>query len=260
MAPGSIGARVEGVHAVVAASRAGRVRRLLIERHRVVALQELVDEAAAKGATIQVVESLAASSENPQGVAAECRPLETVSLAQAVAASSPAAMIVIDHLEDPHNLGAVARSAVAAGLRAMVVPKRRVAPLGVVAFKAAAGALEAMAIAEVASIPAAIEQLRSKGVWSVGLAAEAEHSIFGLPLLAEPVAIVVGGEGRGLARLVAERVDVVARIPMAPGIESLNASVAAALACFEVARVRGWEPGVGIGPTTSSLQEKRSTD
>lgn len=260
MARGSIGVRVEGVHAVAAAVRAGRVQRLLIERSRLGDLQRLADEAAAAGAAVQVVEYLAASSESPQGVAAECRRLETVSLNQAVAASTPAALIVIDHLEDPHNLGAVARSAVAAGLRAMVVPKRRVARLGPVAFKAAAGALETMAVVEVASIPAAIEQLRSLGVWSVGLAAGGGQSIFGLALLAEPVAIVVGGEGKGMARLVAERVDVVARIPVAAEVESLNASVAAAIACFEVARVRGWEPGVGIGPTTSSLQEKRSTD
>ena len=93
---------------------------------------------------------------------------------------------------------------------------------------------------EVSSVAAAIARLRDLGVWSVGLSAAGTESLFGLGLLTEPVALVVGAEGSGLSRLVEERVDVTARIPLAPGVESLNASVAAALAVFELARTRGW--------------------
>jgi 23S rRNA (guanosine2251-2'-O)-methyltransferase len=91
----------------------------------------------------------------------------------------------------------------------------------------------------VSSVAAAVADLKRMEVWTVGLAADADASLFGLPLLAEPVAIVVGAEGAGLAGLVAERVDVLAGIPLASPVESLNAAVAASLAVYEVARVRG---------------------
>jgi 23S rRNA (guanosine2251-2'-O)-methyltransferase len=97
-------------------------------------------------------------------------------------------------------------------------------------------------VALVSSVAQAVADLARLGVWTVGLDAGAERSLFGLGLLAEPVAIVVGAEGRGLASLVAERVDVRASIPLHPGVESLNAAVAASLACYEVARVRSVPP------------------
>jgi 23S rRNA (guanosine2251-2'-O)-methyltransferase len=95
----------------------------------------------------------------------------------------------------------------------------------------------------VGSIPEALNRLKSRDVWIVGLDAGSADSLFGLPLLTEPVAVVVGAEGAGLSTLVEKRCDVLAAIPMAPGTESLNASVSAALACFEVMRVRGQVPG-----------------
>ncbi|MFQ5948021.1 MAG: TrmH family RNA methyltransferase, partial [Acidimicrobiia bacterium] len=128
----------------------------------------------------------------------------------------------------------------AAGVRALVVPTRRAAPLGATAFKAAAGALEQVRVAAVSSVAAAVGQLARLGVWTVGLAADGDRSLFGLPLLEEPVALVVGSEGRGLGRLVKARVSVRARIPLAGPVESLNASVAAALALYELARARRW--------------------
>jgi 23S rRNA (guanosine2251-2'-O)-methyltransferase len=146
--------------------------------------------------------------------------------------------MVLDHVEDPHNLGAVARSARAAGVPVLVVGDRRSATIGAVAFKAAAGALEYVRICEVKSIADAVSRLKKAGVWTVGLTADADDSLFGLPLLTEPVAIVAGAEGKGLSRLVEERVDVRASIPMSPGVESLNVSVASALAMFEIGRVR----------------------
>jgi 23S rRNA (guanosine2251-2'-O)-methyltransferase len=136
-------------------------------------------------------------------------------------------------------VGALVRSMVAAGIHSLVVPSRRSAPLGATAFKAAAGAFEHVLVASVNSAADALRRLRKMGVWLVGLDAGGERSLFGLDLLAEPVAIVIGAEGRGLSRLVGDLVDVTASIPIAPEVESLNASVAASLAMFEVGRVRG---------------------
>ncbi len=121
----------------------------------------------------------------------------------------------------------------------MVVPARRAAPLGATAFKAAAGALEELPVGIVSSTAEAVATLRRLGLWTVGLSGTAEGSLFGLSLLAEPVAVVVGAEGRGLSPLVEQRVDLCVRIPMPGPTESLNASVAAALAAYEIARVRG---------------------
>ncbi|MDH3463984.1 MAG: RNA methyltransferase, partial [Acidimicrobiia bacterium] len=149
-----------------------------------------------------------------------------------------AALVVLDHLEDPQNVGAIARSAAAAGATGLVISGRRSAPLGASTFKAAAGALERLPVAVVGSIADALQRLKDRGVWAVGLQAGSSESLFGLQLLTEPVAVVIGAEGRGLAPLVAKRCDALASIPMAAGIESLNASVSAALAVFEIMRVR----------------------
>jgi 23S rRNA (guanosine2251-2'-O)-methyltransferase len=164
--------------------------------------------------------------------------LPTTDLGGLVAGRSPAALVVLDHLEDPRNVGAIARSALAAGMSGLVLARRRAAPLGATAFKAAAGALERLPVALVSSVAQAVADLGRLRVWTVGLDADAEQSLFGLELLGEPVAVVVGAEGRGLAQLVAERVDVRAAIPIGGGVESLNAAVAASLACYEVSRVR----------------------
>ncbi|MBN2112741.1 MAG: RNA methyltransferase [Acidimicrobiia bacterium] len=240
MAPSGAGAEVEGLHAVAAAVAAGRVERLFVEAGRAEALRRLRDEAAAAGAEVQVVPDLGrlAATTAPQGVVAHCRPLRTFDLVAVAGRQSPAALVVLDHLEDPRNVGAVARSALAAGMTGLVLARRRSAPLGATAFKAAAGALERLPVALVSSVAQAVADLGRLGVWTVGLDAEATRSLFGLQLLAEPVAVVVGAEGRGLAPLVADRVDARVFIPLGGGVESLNAAVAVSLACYEVARVR----------------------
>jgi 23S rRNA (guanosine2251-2'-O)-methyltransferase len=250
MARAGIGDSVEGIHAVAAALAAGRVRELTVEDRRAgrPEVAELVAQARSEGvvvSTVGDVRPLAATSA-PQGVVASCRPIPLVSIEDLVAAETPASLVVVDHVEDTHNLGAIVRSAVAAGIPRLVVPSRRAAPVGAAAFKAAAGAFERCAVAEVSSVADAVTRLAGLATWTVGLDAGGDRSLFGLDLLTEPVAIVVGGE-KGLHRLVRERVDVVASIPMTSGVESLNASVAAALACFEVRRVRSGvdQPGDG---------------
>lgn len=242
MAPAGIGDSLEGLHAVAAAVRAGRVTELLIEQQVVDRdeYQAMVTEARERGAEVRVVADVRdqARTGAPQGVLARARPIPAVDLDVAIGRSDPPALLVFDHVEDPRNVGAAVRSAVAAGVLAIVVPSRRAAPLGATAFKAAAGAFEEVAIVTVSSVPDALRELRRRDIWTVGLDASASGSLFGLGLLAEPVAVVIGAEGRGLSRLARERVDELVRIPIAPGVESLNASVAAALAVFEVARVR----------------------
>jgi 23S rRNA (guanosine2251-2'-O)-methyltransferase len=177
-----------------------------------------------------------AETEAPQGVIAECAPILPANLDDL--AGPGAGLVVLDHIEDPHNVGAIGRSALAAGMTGMVVSSRRAAPLSATAFRSAAGALETLPVAVVGSIPEALSRLKSGDVWIVGLDAGSATSLFGLAVLTEPVAVVVGAEGSGLSALVGKRCDVLASIPMAPGTESLNASVSAALACFEVLRVR----------------------
>jgi 23S rRNA (guanosine2251-2'-O)-methyltransferase len=125
-------------------------------------------------------------------------------------------------------------------MTALVVSQRRSAPIGATAFKAAAGALEKIPIVLVSSIADALKRLDQLDVWKIGLDARGERSILDLDLLERPVAVCVGAEGEGLSKLVAERCDVLVYIPMVGAAESLNASVAAALASYEVARVRGW--------------------
>ncbi len=241
MASAGIGHSVEGIHPVTAALQAGRVRRLTVEagRSKRSPLAEIVERAHTAGIDVRTVDDVLtqATTAVPQGVIAHCTPVALVDVDDLAAVERPA-IVILDHVEDPHNVGAIARSAAAAGMTGMLVADVRAAPLEASAFKASAGALERLPVAAVSSIAQAVKRLASHGVWSVGLDASGDESLFDLGLLTEPVAVVVGAEGRGLSELVARRCDVLVRIPMPGALESLNASVAAALACFEVARRR----------------------
>ena len=243
MAPAGIGDRLEGTHAVAAALAAGRVVRLSVEKSRVgkPPVAAIVAAAEAAGVVIEVVTDVRpmAATTAPQGVVAEARPLETFSLDHVADLDDPAAVLVLDRIEDPRNVGAIARSAVAAGVLGLILAERRAAPLSATAFKAAAGAFEHLAVAVVGSVADAVLDLRRRQLWTVGLDGSGERSLTGLDLLTDPVAIVIGAEGRGLSRLVRERLDIIVRIPIAPTMESLNASAAATLAVFELARCRG---------------------
>jgi 23S rRNA (guanosine2251-2'-O)-methyltransferase len=237
MVPAGIGTELEGVHAVEAALAAGRVVSIEVQASRVRRLGRLLDRARDRGVDIAIADRLETVTDAPQGIKAVAKPLRTYDLGQ-LAEPAPAALIILDHLQDPHNVGAVGRSALAAGMTGLVVSDRRAAPLQATAFKAAAGAFEHLRVCIHSSIADAVMRLQQAGIWVVGLGADADTPLFGLSLLAEPVAIVVGAEGAGLSRLVSDRSDVIARIPMSPSVESLNASVAATLAMFEVGRVR----------------------
>ena len=168
---------------------------------------------------------------------AECRPIPAATLEDVAATSQPAAVMVLDRLV-VHNVGAVVRSAVAAGITGFVLSDRRAAPLSRAAFRRQPAPWSTPRWPSSAPSP---RRWRRFPVWVCGRWGSTppqERSLWGLELLTEPVAIVVGGEGGGLSRLVADRVDVTVSIPMFGPTESLNASVASALAAFEVARIR----------------------
>lgn len=210
-------------------------------------LEEIARLAGAAGVPLRRVPAAAlarlAQGEAPQGVVARAAPVPVVELE---ALAGPGAFLVLlEGVTDPRNLGAVLRSACAAGATGVVLPRRRAAHLTPAALKAAAGAVEHLAFALVPGAGAALQALGRAGVWRVGLDAAAGGELEDVAVLAEPLVLVLGAEGRGLGALSAARCDVLARIPMAGPVESLNVSAAAAVACFTVLRHRRHAPPPG---------------
>ncbi len=153
------------------------------------------------------------------------------------AAATPALIVALDEIQDPHNFGAIVRSAVAFGADGVITLRHRAAPVSAVVVRASAGATEHARIARATNLVRAIEVLADAGIQSLGLDADAPVAIGDVDLRV-PTVVVVGSEGVGLRRLVRERCSVIARIPMAGPLGSLNASVAAALALYEAVRQR----------------------
>lgn len=187
-----------------------------------------------------------ARTDAPQGVVAFAAPLPEADLddlasgmARATAAGDgPVFLLALDGLTDPGNLGAVLRSASAAGVTGVVLPRHRAVHVTPTVAKAAAGAIEHLPMALVGGLPAALTRLRAEGVWAVGLDADGRRPLWELPLADGPLVLVLGAEGAGLSRLVRRRCDDTVAIPMRGPLDSLNAATAGALACFEVARRR----------------------
>ncbi|HEX8985716.1 MAG TPA: 23S rRNA (guanosine(2251)-2'-O)-methyltransferase RlmB [Bryobacteraceae bacterium] len=146
-------------------------------------------------------------------------------------------LVILDGVEDPHNLGAIVRTAHAAGADGIVVPERRAAGLTETVAKAAAGALEHLPVARVTNISRALETLKQRGFWIYGLDERGDHT-YDRVQFTEPSALVLGGEGRGLHELVRRHCDFLVRIPLAGKISSLNVSVAAGIVLFEWKRRR----------------------
>jgi 23S rRNA (guanosine2251-2'-O)-methyltransferase len=183
----------------------------------------------------------AARTDAPQGVIAFARPLPEVTLDDLVAERSgrpPPFLLVSDGITDPGNLGALLRSAECAGVTGVVLPQHRAVHVTPAVTKAAAGSVEHLPIALVGGVPKAVTELRNRGVWVVGLDERADKAVWDLSLGATAVALVLGAEGTGLSRLVAERCDELVSIPLRGRLASLNVATAGALACFEVARGR----------------------
>ena len=151
---------------------------------------------------------------------------------------TPPLIVALDGVTDPRNLGAVVRSAAAFGATGVVVPSRRSAGVTAGAWKASAGALARVRVAHASNLAQALAAYQQAGLFVVGLDAAGGEDIGQLQLADSPLVLVVGGEGRGLSRLITERCDAVARIPIAGGTESLNAGVAASIALYAVSRLR----------------------
>lgn len=175
-----------------------------------------------------------------QGVVALVAAGEYVGVEDILASVKPGEapfIFVLDEIHDPHNLGAILRTAHAAGIHGVIIPRRRSAPLTPAVARASAGAVEHVPVARVANIVQTINILKEKGLWVAGADARGSE-IFWDARLDGPLALVVGGEDKGLGRLVKERCDVLVRLPMTGRAHSLNASVAAALLAYEVLRQR----------------------
>ena len=206
-------------------------------------MQQVEAAGRAAGIAIQPTRSdrladLAKSNEH-QGVVARRRLLEAPALTDVIADANDTSplVLVLDQIQDPHNLGACLRVADAAGVDAIVVPSRRSAQLTGSVFKVASGAAETVPVIEVPNLARVFDQMKEQGMWITGLADEAEATIHAIDFTG-PVALVMGNEHSGLRALTRERCDFLARIPMAGAVESLNVGMAAGVVLFEAVRQR----------------------
>jgi 23S rRNA (guanosine2251-2'-O)-methyltransferase len=234
---------VYGINPVVEALKAGRVSRLLVaaarDDERLRRVLALAGERRVRVEKVDARELARLSRDGVhQGVVAEVRAGREHSVAELVqAAGGPPMLVVLDGIEDPHNVGAIIRSVDGAGAHGVIRQTRHAAALDAVAAKASAGAVSHVAVADVVNIARAIEELKQLNVWVAGLDGEASQAFDSVDWT-QPSAIVLGAEGTGLRRLVRETCDFLVSIPMAGQVESLNVSVAAGIVLFEAARQR----------------------
>jgi 23S rRNA (guanosine2251-2'-O)-methyltransferase len=178
-------------------------------------------------------------SSNHQGVALVIKPFNYTEFEKLITnAKKPMMLIGLDGITDPHNLGAVVRSAAAFGADGVVIPERRNAAMTGSAWKASAGAAARMPISQVTNLVRSIEDAKKAGCFVVGLDAQGDATLAKMNLATESIFIIVGSEGKGLSRLVREKCDLVVSIPMQSSVESLNASVATAIVMYQVAAER----------------------
>lgn len=240
---------IYGIHAVLAALRLheNSVNEVWVDSARrdarLVQVTEVAHKAKIKlhSVTQRELDDMAPAARH-QGVIARCKALPVYNeddlLALVENLGEPAFLLVLDGVQDPHNLGACLRSADAAGVHAVVVPRDRAAPITAVVHKVASGAVEAVPFFQVTNLARTLRELQTAGVWLVGTAGEAQVTLYEADLRG-PLALVLGGEGDGLRRLTREHCDSLVRIPMAGTVESLNVSVAAGICLFEAVRQRG---------------------
>ncbi len=235
---------IYGRHAVTAAlaNPARSLERLVLTRDGEEALAEagIQPRIRPEIRSNQEISALLPEGAVHQGFALKAAPLadkhiETV-IAE-LAEGAPATVVVLDQVTDPRNVGAILRSAAAFGAAAVILPERHGADTTAALAKAASGALESVALVRVTNIARALETLKNAGFWTVGLAARAGETLASVDLTGR-IGLVLGAEGSGLRRLVAETCDIRARLPISDAMESLNVAAAAACALYEVARRR----------------------
>lgn len=239
--------QVEGRNPVLEAFRSGRtVEKLLVAQGaREGSILEIIQKARAQGIVIQEVDrrrlnELSMTDGAHQGVIAFVTPYSYVGIEDILARASQLGeepfIIILDEITDPYNLGSVIRTAECCGAHGVIIPKRRAVGLTPIAIKASAGAVEFMPVAKVTNISDTLELLKKHGLWVAG--ADMDGDSYTSKDLTGPIALVVGSEGRGLGRLVKEKCDFLVKIPLMGRISSLNASVAAAVLMYEIARQR----------------------
>ena len=239
---------IEGKNPVIEALKAGRpISKILLDKSLMAhgSADQIVRLAESRGVEIQYVDRQSMDRQSAtgsyQGVIAVAAAKKYIGLQDLLAISEAkkeaALYLVLDGIEDPHNLGAILRTADATGVHGVVIRERRAVGITPAVTKASAGAVEYVPVAMVANIAQCIEALKKKGVWVIGIdmAGETNYSAVDFKL---PTAIVIGGEGKGLSDLVRKRCDLTASIPMRGKISSLNASVAAAVVMYEALRQR----------------------
>lgn len=241
--------QISGRNPVIEALKANTpINKIFLAKGTTGSTREIKALAREKNIPLQEVEpekiNQLAENKAHQGVLAMMATREYIEIEDLVRGSKereePPLLVILDELEDPHNLGAIIRTVDAVGASGVIIPKRRSVSLTETVAKASAGAVEYVPVARVPNLVQTMEYLKQEGFWIVGADAEAEE-IYWKSDLKGPLALVVGGEGKGIGRLVKEHCDFLIRLPMKGHINSLNASVSAALILYEVSRQRSME-------------------
>jgi 23S rRNA (guanosine2251-2'-O)-methyltransferase len=207
-------------------------------------LTNIITQATRFGASVQYCQRKTlddkVAGEQHQGVVAKARPGKQYSeadLDKIIAANDSPFLLILDGVTDPHNIGACLRSADAAGVHAVIVPKDNSGPVSAIARKVACGAAETVPFIQVTNLARTLRELQQAGIWVVGTAGEAQLSLYECKL-AGPLALVMGAEGKGMRRLTREHCDELIKLPMAGAVSSLNVSVATGVCLFEIVRQR----------------------
>ncbi|WP_044482543.1 23S rRNA (guanosine(2251)-2'-O)-methyltransferase RlmB [Paenibacillus antibioticophila] len=243
---------IAGKHSLLEALRAGRtINKIWIaegaQKHLT---QPIISEAKNRGIIVQFVDKRKLDQMAPglqhQGVVAQAAPYAYAEVEDLLARASERGevpfLLILDEIEDPHNLGSILRTAECTGVHGVIIPKRRSAAVTATVSKTSAGAVEYVPVARVTNLVQTMEQLKEAGVWIVGTDVAAKEEIYGGgKIFTGPAAIVIGNENKGMGRLVRETCDVLLKLPMSGQLNSLNASVAAGVVMYEVLRRRRGE-------------------
>ena len=238
---------IVGRNAVLEALRSGRSlnKLFVLEGARGGSLGEILELAKERKLVVEYVRNEKldnmATGVRHQGVIALGAPVQFSSLEAALAKAEQKGeepfLLLLDELQDPQNVGALLRTANAAGVHGVLLPQRRSCPLNSVVAKVSAGAVEYVPVIKIGNIVQVMEKLKKKGFWLIGADMQGEQEYFAADLRG-PIVVVVGAEGKGLGRLVKDNCDLLVKIPMAGEVSSLNASVAGAILLYEVVRQR----------------------
>lgn len=238
---------IAGRNSVAEALKSGRsINKILItkgQRHG--SVRNIINDARQQGLIVQETEAAKldelAGGTRHQGILALAAPITYVEVEDILNGARKKEqapfVILLDELEDPHNVGAILRTADATGVHGVLIPKRRSCPVSATVAKTSAGAVEYVPIARIGNIVQTINELKEAGLWVVGADMDGDKNFFEMDLTG-PIAVVVGSEGKGLGRLTKEKCDFLVRIPMKGSMNSLNASVACSLLLYEIMKQR----------------------